>query len=73
MAQTRFPVSMFNDTQRLNPYWSSFTCFCEVITSKKYLKRPTIIKWFNELVDKDDYAKRDKGEILGFLFGLAKE
>jgi len=73
MAQVMFPKQLFYDTQRLNPYWSSFTCFCEVVKGKKYLRRPTITKWFNELVEKDDYGKRDKGELLGFLFSLVKE
>jgi len=72
MAQTLFPTQQFYETQRLNPYWSSFTCFCEVIENKKYLRRPTITKWFNQLIEKDDYFKGDKGEILGFLFGLTK-
>jgi len=68
-----FPSQLFYDTQRLNPHWSSFICFGEVIENKKYLHRPTITKWFNKLVDKDDYSKNDKGEVLGFLFGLVKE
>jgi len=73
MAQTRFPIGIFNDTQRYNPQWSSFTCFIETIKGKKYFKTPTIRKYFDILVDKDDYGKKDKGEILGFLYRATKE
>jgi len=75
MAQTLFPKQSFYEIQRLNPQWSDFTCFVEVIKGKKYLRRPTITRWFNELVDKNDYdqAHKSKSEILGFLFGVAKE
>jgi len=73
MAQTGFPKETFYDIQRLNPYWSDWICFCEVIKGKKYLRRPTITRWFNKFVDRDDYAKKYKSELLGFLFSLAKE
>ena len=73
MGQTLFPKGIFYETQKMNPMWSDFTCFCETIKNKKYLRRPTITKWFNTLVDKNDYAKEDKSEVLGFLFGIAKE
>jgi len=71
MAQTLFPLQLFHESKRLNPYWSSYICFAEVIENKKYLRRPTITKWFNKLVDKDDYG--EKGEVLGFLFELTKK
>jgi len=72
MAQTSFPKGIFYDIQRSNPMWSDYTCFTEVIKDKKYLKRPTITKWFKKLVDPDDYAKADESEIMGFLFGIAR-
>lgn len=70
MAQTLFPKQIFYDLQRLNPLWSDWICFCEAIKGKKYLKRTTIRKWFKILVDKDDYAKEDEVELLGFLYTL---
>lgn len=73
MAQTGFPKGVFYDTQRFNPRWSSWVCFCEVIIGKKYLRRPNIRKWFDILVEKKDYSKSDKRELLGYLYGLAKE
>jgi len=73
MAQTLFPKGIFYDTKRLNPYWSDWVCFCETIKGKKYLKRPTIRKWFNNLIDKNDYSEEDKVELLGYLYSLAKE
>jgi len=73
MAQTLFPKQTFYEHQKMNPCWSDFTCFCETIRGRKYLRRPTITKWFNTLVDSEDYGKEDKGEVLGFLFNLARE
>ena len=73
MAQTLFPIREYEEVRRLDPYWSDWTCFCHIIVGRKYLKRPTITKWFNELVDRSEYSETDKSALLGYLFGLAKE
>ena len=70
MAQTGFPRETFYETQKLNPYWSSWTCFTEVIRNKKYLKRPTIRKWVGKLVDKSDYSKSETRELHSYLYRL---
>ena len=70
MTHTSFPKQEFLETQRLNPKWSSFTCFAETIKNRSGLTKRTIRKYFTNLVDVDDYAKKGKEEVIGFLFGL---
>lgn len=69
----QFPRYEFSEIQRLNPYWSSYTCFAESIWGKKSLHPRLIRKWFDRLVEGDDYAKGDKNMILRFLIGLASK
>ena len=56
----------FLNISRFNPYWSSYICFTETIRDCHFKKR-TIYKWFEKLVDRDDYDKKDKWEILRYL------
>jgi len=42
---------------------SSYMCFLEA-TKSQYFSKRTISLWFNELVEKDDYDKKDKKDIL---------
>jgi len=51
--------------------WSDHTCFADAI-KETGLKRRNIVKWFNKLVDPEDYAKEDKFEVVASLVGLAK-
>mgnify|MGYP001573422243 CR=1 FL=1 len=53
-----------------NPYWSSHTCFAEAVANKKFAPK-IIAKWFNILVEKDEYAKADKKEVLSYLVKLS--
>lgn len=72
MTHTSFPKQEFLETQRLNPKWSSFTCFAETIKGRLGLHKKTIRRYFNKLVDVDDYAKKGREEIMSFLFGLTQ-
>ena len=63
---------VFLKIRKDNPYWSDYVCFAEAIARRKFSKR-TISYHFNRLVDRDDYAKRDKKEILEQLFELSNE
>lgn len=57
----------FEKIQEKNPYWSSLVCFSETIRNRKFNSWKNTVSWFNKLVDKDDYDKRDKKEILTWL------
>ena len=67
----QFPKYEYTETKRLNPYWSDHTCFAETISKRSQLHPRLIRKWFNKLVDENEYAKEDKGEILQYLIALA--
>jgi hypothetical protein len=62
---------IFNRIRSENPYWSDYTCFAEAVRGRRF-SRKTIIRNFNSLVDKEDYAKNEKREIIGFLAELSK-
>ena len=49
----------FNKVANKNPLWSSYICFIETIRERKFSER-MIRRWFNKLVDKDDYDKAEK-------------
>ncbi len=63
---------VFEKLKRRNPYWSDYTCFALAISGKGFSKK-TISHHFNKLVDKGDYSKREKKDILEWLFLLSKE
>jgi hypothetical protein len=62
----------FNRIRSENPYWSDYICFAEAVHGRR-LSRKTIIRNFNSLVDKEDYAKSEKKEIIDFLMELSKQ
>lgn len=61
----------FNNIIKKNPYWSSYVCFSAAIKNQNFSEQ-TIRRWFNKLVDKDDYEKKDKGTILRSMVGQEK-
>jgi hypothetical protein len=62
---------IFNKIRSENPYWSDYICFAEAVCGRKF-SRKTIIRNFNSLVDKEDYAKNEKKEIIEYLVELSK-
>lgn len=60
----------FKDVAERNPNYSSYLCFAEAIKKQGFSKQ-TIQRWFNKLVDKDDYAKNEKRETVDFLVNLS--
>ena len=56
----------FNNIAEKNPNKSSYICFAEAIKGQNFSKQ-TIHRWFQKLVDKNDYAKSEKKEILAQL------
>jgi len=61
----------FNKIIQKNPNWSSYICFAEAI-KKQNFSRQAIHRWFNKLVEKDDYVKSEKRAVLDFLEGFTK-
>ena len=50
---------------------SSYTNFANAIKCRNFSKL-TIRRAFNKFVDKDDYDKKDKQEILNYLYTLSQ-
>jgi len=62
----------FEKLSKQHPDWSTYTCFAEMVYTQ-FFNQKVISRWFNKLVDKDDYDKKDKNDILAFLGSLQKE
>jgi len=62
---------VFKRIKAENPYYSSLLCFAEAVRGRNFSRR-TIVHNFNALVDKEDYAKKEKKENIEFLAGLSK-
>lgn len=56
----------FNKLKSRNPYWSSYLCLAMAIRGRGFTKK-TISRWFQKLVEKDDYSQGDKKSILKHL------
>lgn len=60
----------FKNIADKKPLWSSYASFATAITGQKFT-RPMIKYWFSKLVDKDDYSKSDKKQLLKQLEDLS--
>jgi len=56
----------FYKIQNRNSYYSSYLCLAMAIRGQGFTKK-TISRWFQKLVDKDDYFQGDKKSILKHL------
>ncbi|NMC51526.1 hypothetical protein GYA54_02220 [Candidatus Kuenenbacteria bacterium] len=61
----------FNHIKNSQPFWSDYQCFCRAIAKQKFGEQ-TIHRWFNKLVDKNEYSPRDKRCIIAHLEKLNK-
>ncbi|MFA4942071.1 MAG: hypothetical protein WC564_00315 [Patescibacteria group bacterium] len=61
----------FKNLEASNPGWSTYTCFAEAISGQGFGEQ-TIGRWFNKLVDKNDYSSSDKKDVLKHLVNLSK-
>ena len=62
----------FNNIKKYNPYWSDYVCFFEGIDNQKF-SRPIIARWFNQLVDKSEYDKKDRNKLVRQLWQLSNK
>jgi hypothetical protein len=67
----QFPKFEYSEIKRLDPGWSDHTCFAETIKGRKSLHPRLIRKWFDKLVDKNEYGEEDKYTVLQYLIKLA--
>jgi len=62
---------VFSKIRSENPFWSDYICFAEAVRGRKF-SRKTIIRNFNSLLDREEYEKGEKGEIIEHLVELSK-
>jgi len=62
----------FNDLQKKRPELSSFMNSTHAVRGQGFTK-DAISRWFNKLVDKDDYSNSDKKELLQHIISLTNE
>lgn len=55
-----------------NIFLSTYICFILAVSGQKFGKQ-TIGEWFNKLVHKDDYAKKDKKSLIAHAVRLANQ
>jgi len=60
-------IQQFKIFQNDNPLWSSWVCFCETLKKFKLKDKKKIRIYFNQLVDKKDYDKREKRQLVEYL------
>jgi hypothetical protein len=64
---------IFKDEEEKHPDWSTYVIFSNVVMNHKY-RDAEIRKWFNRLVDREDYgSRREKEEILKYLIENSAE
>lgn len=56
----------YNNIAQKHTGWSSYICFAKAVTGQKFSRR-ILQHWFNKLVDKRDYARNEKTQILRHL------
>lgn len=49
------------------PFFSTYICYVKLIWGNAY-KKSKVRLWFNKLVERDDYSKEEKKEVLEFLY-----
>jgi hypothetical protein len=60
----------FNNIAERNSSFSSYLCFAKAIKGQRFSKQ-VINRWFQKLVDKDDYANNEKSSLLRYLYDLS--
>jgi len=60
----------FDNVTEKNPSLSSYTCFARTIKGQGF-NRQTIHRWFQRLVDKEDYMRSEKRGVLAHLDNLS--
>ena len=61
----------FKQIQKENEYWSDYTCFAEAVKGQKFTS--SVISRHFKLIDKNEYAPKDKIALLEYLFELTAE
>jgi hypothetical protein len=52
--------------------YSSYICFAKTVKGQKY-SRKMIGKWFDILVEKEDYVRKERNAIVSYLYELSNK
>ena len=58
---------VFKKVQKENPGWGSVIIFNHIVSGKNF-SHDRIARWFNILVDKQEYDQSDKKELLEYVY-----
>lgn len=61
---------LFKNEQERQPFGSTYLNFANAIRGQR-ISKDRLARYFKKLVDKNDYARSDKGALLGQLFSLS--
>jgi len=70
MKTGNFPLIEFENIFKLNPQKSSWVCFYEVVVGRNNISKRTLKKYFNKLIDKNDYSQNEKHQLINYLYDL---
>lgn len=56
----------FREIEIKNPLWSTFVVFVAAVNGQNFAPK-VISKWFNKLVDKDDYNQEEKKALMRWI------
>ena len=59
----------FEKVKKENPSLSSFMCFSQAVNGQNFSQR-IIRLWLHDLVEVNDYEKKDERGILNYLYSL---
>ena len=62
----------FLNIQEKKQGYSSYSVFAEAVARQKFSK-DVLRRWFNKLVDKNDYVASEKKDILAHLYNLTND
>jgi hypothetical protein len=60
---------LFDKVAKENPTWGSVIVFNHIVEGKNF-SRDRIARWFNVLVEKEEYDRSEKKEILEYVYFL---
>lgn len=62
----------YKNLQDKNYYWSSLVCFTEAVRGQNFSK-DIINRWFNKIVDEDDYSREQRKAVLRNIYKANKD
>jgi hypothetical protein len=61
----------FENIKKKDNGWTSYICFAQTVSGQSFSEK-IIRRYFNKLVDKNDYLSAEKKEIINYLLTLTK-